>query len=108
MELNNLIEFIEKYAKRQKEMFGELKDNEKLILSSTVKVSEELGELCDQVLSYNSRQRKEKIDKFSKDSLSEEFADTVLAILMLAHNMKVDINMALTNKIKKLTEKYHV
>ena len=108
MELKNLIEFIEKYAKRQKEMFGELGDNEKLILSSTVKVTEELGELCDQVLSYNSRQRKEKLKNFNETSLSEEFADVILAILMLARDMKVDINEALASKIEKLKEKYSV
>ena len=108
MELNTLIKFIEKYSKRQKEIFGEFKDNEKLILSSTVKVTEELGELCDQVLSYNFRQRTEKLKKFNEISLSEEFADIILAILMLAYDMKVDINKALIRKIKKLKEKYSV
>ena len=108
MELNELMKFIKKYAKHQKKMFGESKDPEKLILSSTVKIAEELGELCDQVLSYNSRQRKEKLENFSEDSLSEEFADVLLAILMLAYDMKIDINKALEKKIKKLKKKYHV
>jgi NTP pyrophosphatase (non-canonical NTP hydrolase) len=106
MELDSLMEFVEKYAKQQKGMLGELKDKEKLILSSTVKISEELGELCDQVLSHNSRQREEKMGGFNKDSLSEEFADTILAVLMLARDMNVNIEEALAAKIKKLKEKY--
>ena len=108
MEFDNLMEFIEKYAKKQKEVFGELKDKDKLILSSTVKASEEFGELCEQVLAYISRQRKDKFKNFDKESLSAEFADVILAVSMLANDMQVDIKEALTNKIKKLKEKYNI
>ena len=108
MDLEDLIKFVNRYAEQQKNIMGYMKDKQNLILSSTVKIAEEFGELCDQVLSYNKRQRKDKMNRFNKDSLSEEFADVVVAILMLAHDMNIDIKDALNNKIKKLSEKYGI
>ena len=106
MQLKDLKKFITKEDHRLRESYGGYKDEEKRILARTVKLTEELGELCDEVLSYNSLQRKDKLDAHDPNNLSEEFADVVITTLLLAEVMKVDIEKALKDKIKKINKRY--
>jgi NTP pyrophosphatase (non-canonical NTP hydrolase) len=107
MDIKELKSIIEQYATCLEKKFGKYEDKEKLILSSTVKLSEELGELCDEVLKYNSRQRKEKYVE-GENNLADEFADVILATFMLAKDMDIDLELALKNKIKKLNERFNL
>lgn len=106
MQLKDLIKFIKKEDKRLREHYGNYKDEEKRILARTVKLTEELGELCDEVLSYNSMQRKDKLDNHDANNLSDEFADVLITTLLLAEVMEVDIEKALKQKIKKIDKRY--
>lgn len=106
MELKQLIKFIKKQDKRLREQYGNYEDEEKRILARTVKLTEELGELCDEVLSFNSMQRKDKLDKHDMDNLPQEFADVIITTLLLAETMKVDIEKALKGKIEKINKRY--
>ncbi|MDO8443499.1 MAG: MazG nucleotide pyrophosphohydrolase domain-containing protein [Candidatus Azambacteria bacterium] len=106
MQLKDLKKFIKKEDQRLRESYGNYKDEEKRILARTVKLTEELGELCDEVLSYVSLQRKVKLDKHDKNNLPGEFADVVITTLLLAEVMKVDIEEALKGKIKKINARY--
>lgn len=94
-------------AKRLKKKFPN-ENEDKRILARMVKITEEVGELADEVLSHNSLQRKEKLDKYNKNDLLEEFADVVITTFLLAEIMKVDIEKALKMKIKKMNEKYKI
>ena len=76
-----------------------------MILARTVKLTEELGELCNEVLIGSKLQRKDKLDHQDKDNLSAEFADVVLCTLLLAKSMNVDIETALENKIEKIKKR---
>ena len=104
MELKNLLKFIEIEDERLKKHYG-YSDQEKRVLARTVKLTEELGELCDEVLAYNSLQRKQKLDNHDKENLPEEFADVIITTLLLAKAMDVDIEKALENKIEKLKKR---
>ncbi len=106
MQLKDLKKFIKKEDQRLRKYYGDYKDEEKRILARTVKLTEELGELCDEVLSHSSMQRKDKLDKCNKNNLSEEFADVLITTLLLAEVMKVDIEKALKEKIKKIDKRY--
>ncbi|MFA6995460.1 MAG: MazG nucleotide pyrophosphohydrolase domain-containing protein [Patescibacteria group bacterium] len=106
MQLQDLIKFIKKEDKRLRECYGNYKDEEKRILARTVKLTEELGELCDEVLSFNAMQRKDKLDNYDANNLPEEFADVIITTLLLAEVMKVDIGKALKGKIKKIDKRY--
>ena len=77
-----------------------------IILAQTVKISEELGELCSEVLAHKSLQRKQKLDNHNKKNISEEFADVIITALLLAKTMNVDIEKALENKLKKINKRY--
>jgi len=106
MTFEELLNWIDLEDKRLREKFGNYPDEEKRILARTVKVSEELGELCDEVLSFNSMQRQEKLDEDKAENLSAEFADVWITTLLLAKTMGVDVRAALSRKIEKINKRY--
>ncbi len=86
--------------------FVSLTKREKDILLKTVKLSEEVGELSNDILSVLSLQRKSKLESFDKTNLYEEFADVVLGTLALANTMRVDMDRAVRDKLKKIFDVY--
>lgn len=106
MELKELLKFIEIEHERLKKYYGGYDDQEKRILARTVKLTEELGELCNGVLAHNSLQRKQKLDNYDKENLPEEFADVIISTLLLAKAMNVDIEKALEKKTEKINKRY--
>lgn len=86
--------------------FVSLTKREKDILLKTVKLSEEVGELSNDILSVLSLQRKSKLDAFDKTNLYEEFADVVLGVFALANTMRVDMDRAVRDKLKKIFDVY--
>ncbi len=106
MQFKDLKKFISKEDQRLRKYYGGYTDEEKRILARTVKLAEELGELCDAVLSCHAMQRKDKLDSHDANNLSEEFADVLITTLLLAEVMNVDIEKALKGKIKKIDKRY--
>lgn len=80
---------------------------EKEILTKTVKLNEEVGELCNDILSILRLQRKAKLDKFDKRNIYQEFADVIITTMQLAAVTGVDIERALNDKLKKIEERYN-
>ena len=105
MKLKDLLKFIEIESKRLRKYYPNI-DEDKIILAQTVKLTEELGELCSKVLAHKSLQRKQKLDNYNKKNISEEFADVIITALLLAKTMNVDIEKALENKLKKINKRY--
>ena len=106
MHFNEFLQFIEREDGRLRERFGEFPDLKMRILARTVKISEEVGELCEQVLSANAMQRTEKTKASNRESLSDEFADVVITTFLLAKTMDVDMVDALRKKILKINGRY--
>ena len=79
------------------------KDQE--ILAKTVKLSEEVGELCNDVLGILKLQRKSKLDKFDKDNIYQEFADVVISVMSLASSAGVDLERAIKDKLLKIEKR---
>lgn len=79
---------------------------EKEILTKTVKLNEEVGELCNDILSVLKLQRKAKLDKFNKANIYQEFADVIITTIQLASAAGVDVERAVEDKLKKIEEKY--
>jgi NTP pyrophosphatase (non-canonical NTP hydrolase) len=79
---------------------------EQEILARTVKLNEEVGELCNDILSVLKMQRKSKLESFDKRNFYEEFADVILSTLQLANAAHVDVERAVNDKMKKIEEKY--
>ncbi|OYV63168.1 MAG: hypothetical protein B7X03_02910 [Parcubacteria group bacterium 21-58-10] len=77
------------------------------VLARTVKISEEFGELCDEVLASLGDQRAGKMDGRSAESLADEFADVVITTFLLAKSMDVDVPEALARKIEQIKAKHN-
>lgn len=105
MQINDFRKFIQAENKRLKKRYS-LKDDEKRILAKMVKLTEEVGELADEVLAFSSLQRKEKLDKHNKENLAHEFADVIICTFLLAESMGVDIEDGLKKKMKKIEKRY--
>ncbi|MFA4817371.1 MAG: MazG nucleotide pyrophosphohydrolase domain-containing protein [Parcubacteria group bacterium] len=106
MNLNDLLEFIKLEDKRLKKNHENYSDQEKRILARTVKLSEEVGELCNEVLLFNAMQRKDKQNDYDGKNLPNEIADVLIVTLLLAHAMNVDVEKALESKIEKINKRY--
>jgi len=106
MDMKELLNFVEIESERLTKYYGADLDNDKRILFRTVKLNEEVGELCEAVLSYFSSQRKEKLAGFDKNDLDDEFADVIITTLLLAKVMDVDVGKALEKKVDKINRRY--
>lgn len=101
MDFKSLQQFIDLENDRLIRKSGSKNQTER-ILARTVKPTEELGELCNEVLAFNGDQRQEKLDALEKDNLPNEFADVIITTFLLAKSMNVDIPKALVHKIEKI------
>lgn len=79
---------------------------EKDILVETVKLNEEVGELCNDILGILKLQRKAKQRKFDKRNIYEEFADVIITTIVLAQTTGVDLERALKDKLEKIETRY--
>lgn len=78
---------------------------EKEILAKTVKLNEEVGELCNDILSILRLQRKAKLDNFDKRNIYQEFADVLISLMQLAASANVDMDRAVKDKLKIINER---
>lgn len=106
MTFSELQEFIDS----QDALFRSLKDTNhserERVFARTIKLGEEYGELCSEVLASVGDQRKDKLSEKPRD-LDGEFADVIIVAFMLAKAMNVDIGRALAKKIKIIKEKHN-
>lgn len=85
---------LQTFASKQNKRFQEhykLNDREYTLLLMA-KLTEELGELSDQVLGYHQLQRHEKLHTYNEKELGKEMYDVLLTLVGIAE--KVDINLA--------------
>lgn len=75
------------------------------IYARTVKLGEEFGELCDEMLASAGDQRRNKLQ--AEHDLAGEFADVIIVTFLLAKSMGVDIPEALAVKIRTIEEKHN-
>jgi NTP pyrophosphatase (non-canonical NTP hydrolase) len=101
-----LLQFINLEDERLKETHENYPDHEKRIMARTIKLSEEVGELCDEVLSFNAMQRKDKQKDYDDKNLPDEIADVLIVTLLLAKAMNVNVEDALKSKIEKINKRY--
>lgn len=105
------MEDFQKFIDEQDAFFRSLKNTSETererILSRTIKISEELGELCDEVLASLGQQRSGKMDGRNKEDLGDEFADVIITTFLLAKAMDVDVMEALGRKTEKIKAKHN-
>lgn len=79
-------------------------DKERLLLR-LAKLTEEVGELSQDILLSLGNGRKEKVDTFTPSQLEDEFADVMICTYLLAKSASIDIDSAVHNKFQKIKEK---
>lgn len=105
MNLKNLQEKIAVLNIQTKPQYKLYTPVEKEILTKTVKLNEEVGELCNDILGILKLQRRAKLEKFDKHNIYQEFADVIITTLSLANAASVDIERAVSDKLKKIEER---
>jgi len=106
MNLKSLQEKIKILNEKTRPQYRLYSQTEKEILTKTVKLNEEVGELCNDILSILKLQRKSKLQHFDKRNMYEEFADVVITTIQLAQAAGVDVERAVSDKLKKIEERY--
>ena len=91
MEFQKILEFIDIEDKWIGDRHDDYKDNEKYTLANIVKMNEEVGELCEAVLSKIGHQRKEKLKDFDDSTIGNEVSDVILTTLLVAKSMNIDV-----------------
>jgi NTP pyrophosphatase (non-canonical NTP hydrolase) len=71
------------------------------------KITEENGELAEQVLTLLGFQRQVKIDKFDIHELKMELADVILVTIILSQRLNIDIEECLKDKIDIVTKRIY-
>lgn len=106
MEIDEFLQFIDLESERLNSRFPTLQGRER-ILARAVKLNEEVGELCSEVLASSGDQRKEKLANYNEHTLQAEFADVVITTLLLAKSMNVDVPKAIEIKIDAINKRYN-
>ena len=106
MNIKTLQEQIKVLGDKTRPHYKLYSQTEKEILTKTIKLNEEVGELCNDILSVLKLQRKSKLEKFDKRNFYEEFADVIITTMLLASAAGVDIERAISDKLKKIEKRY--
>ena len=106
MNLKTLQEKVKELNEKTRPQYKLYTQTEKEILTKTVKLNEEVGELCNDVLGVLKLQRRAKMKHFDKRNIYQEFADVIITTIQLAAVAGVDIERAVGDKIKKIEERY--
>lgn len=101
MEMKKLLEFVERVSEQLAKGNPGSTQTER-VFARMVKLTEEVGELADEVLASQGDQRKEKLEGKNEESLGNEVADVLITTLVLAASLNVDVPKALVKKIAKI------
>ena len=75
------------------------------VLSGMTKLTEEVGELAEQISLWRARQENRKWE-FNLDDLWSEVADVIIAVSMIAKWLDINIAEALDRKMTKIRTKF--
>lgn len=80
---------------------GGVSDGER-VLARMAKLTEEVGELSEEVLGSLGYQRQEKLDRRLPEGIKNELADVVITTMLLAKSLDVDMAEALEWTMNKI------
>jgi len=104
MKLSELHDFVKSENQRLRDLFSYQTEKE-YMLSRMCKLTEEVGELSEQVLKSLSFQRKEKMIDVKKEDLAEELVDVLITAFLLGEAFQVDIDEAIEKKVEKIKKR---
>jgi len=105
MEIERLLAFVARENRRLRETHSTLEEGNATLVQA-IKLNEELGEFCDSVLAYHALQRDGRPEEFEAAKLENEFADVLVATLLLADSLDIDVETALERKVELVERRY--
>lgn len=106
MTINQLQTLIKQQHQRMVEDWGKHESQEQRTLFRAIKLMEEMGELCEEILCFSTKQRKGKNREMDKQKLAEELADVIIVALLIGENLGVDTLKAMEDKLE-IVKKRH-
>lgn len=103
---SDLRDWIRRQGKKLEIRFGGDQTERERLYARVIKLNEEVGELCDEILSRYNDQREEKMEKRSEENLSHEIADVLITTLLVAEYLNIDPSEALRKKIAKIDKHF--
>ncbi len=85
-----------------------LEDKHHRTFARMMKVTEELGELSDEILTSMNLQRDSKVAEFSRKNVEDEFADVLGSLILLAIEMNIDVEEAIQRKIEYTRDRFEI
>ena len=107
MDLNNLLKKLTDIDKAFKENNPEYeKDIDKAKLGRMVKLTEEVGELADEVLANQGLQRDDKMAAKQKGDLGDEFGDVFNSLMLLGIKLDLDLVAVISARVDAMHKRY--
>lgn len=75
------------------------------LFSRVIKLNEEVGELCEAILSENDKNQRIKDKVIDVDA---ELADVLICTLLLAQDREKNIWIEVENKLQKISQKFNL
>ena len=104
MTIYHFEEFLSRIKKKLDQKFPQT-DKKLRVVSQQVKLSEEVGELAEQIL-IRSWGQLHKSWWDNKEELADEIADVMITVWSIAKELDIPLEQALNNKIKKIKVKW--
>jgi len=105
MTFKQLLQFIDSESKRLKKHKGKDVSQRERVLFRTVKLMEELGEFCNEIMASNGKQRDKKLKGYKKENLEGELADVIITTLLVAESLDINVEKSLEKKINKIKKR---
>jgi len=100
-----LTAFLNEATSKLPDFKNDVGDRERHLIRAA-KLTEEVGELNSQILIKHKMARQVKNDAYKEDDLSEELADVLITVFLLARSLDIDVDTALKNRMEKIIERF--
>ncbi|MEX0896068.1 MAG: dUTP diphosphatase [Patescibacteria group bacterium] len=74
-------------------------DKQQRVFARTLKLTEEMGELADEILTSMKLQRNSKVSNFTQEKLEDEFADVFACVVLMGIELDIDVVKVMERKI---------
>lgn len=107
MSIDELVVELKKINQRLLDQY-DLGDRRVRILARAAKISEEVGELSNELLATLELQRKDKLQTFKSENISKELVDVLFTAFILGITLDIDIETAIKDRLNDINNRVHI
>ncbi len=105
MQVKELQSEVDRMNKAFCDKAGYVMDSQENIMRMVIKLGEEQGELCEAILAGFGMQVQRKLDAHSIEDTKGELADVIIATMVIARDMNIDLEEILVDKLASLNKR---